>query len=275
MINFNGTLCNESTAIPSLNRGFLYGDAVFETLKLSRGNILFLEDHYFRLMASMRILRMKIPAYLTMEFMEAEILKLAQQLSLEHARVRWTVFRNEGGYYLPKDRTISYTIQVNPLEQATYVFNQAVHEVDLYKDFFVSKQLLSNIKTTNRIIQVIGSIYAEENGLQNALVLNEDKHVVEALNGNLFIRMGNTLITPPLSEGCLNGIMRKQVLKLAEKQEHIEVQEAIISPFDLQKADELFITNVIVGVQSVTKYRKKDFQTTLAQHIIAALNESI
>jgi len=69
--------------------------------------------------------------------------------------------------------------------------------------------------------------------------------------------------------------MRKQVLELAKKIEGIEVTEASISPFDLQKADELFITNVMVGIQPVTRYRKKDFGNTLATELIKRLNAKI
>ena len=95
--------------------------------------------------------------------------------------------------------------------------------------------------------------------MHNCFLLNEGKNVVEALNGNIFMVIGNQLITPPVSEGCLNGIMRKQIIEFLQKIEDIEVIEKSISPFDLQKADELFITNVIIGIQPITKYRKKEF----------------
>ena len=84
--------------------------------------------------------------------------------------------------------------------------------------------------------------------------------------------IGNKLITPPISEGCLNGIMRKQILNLAKKNDYLEVEEAIISPFDLQKADELFITNVISGIQPISKYRKKYFTNQLANELLIKLN---
>jgi len=143
------------------------------------------------------------------------------------------------------------------------------------KNFHVSKQLLSTIKTTNKMVHITGSIFAKENGLQNCLLLNDEKNVVEALQGNLFMLMDNKLITPPISDGCLNGIMRKKVIALSKSMENIEILEVSISPFDLQKADELFITNVIKGIQSITKYRKKEYGTALAQQLSEKLNESI
>jgi branched-chain amino acid aminotransferase len=145
----------------------------------------------------------------------------------------------------------------------------------LYKDFYVTKHLLSSIKTTNRLINVTGSIYASENGLDNCILLNDSKNVVEALQGNIFMLKGKVLITPPVSEGCLNGVMRKQILKIAQKLEGIEVVEEIISPFDIQKADELFVTNVIKGIQPITKYRKKEFSIEISKVLVARLNESL
>jgi branched-chain amino acid aminotransferase len=276
MVNVNGLLQPESQDVLHNNRAFLYGDGVFETIKVAHGKVLFLEDHYFRLMATMRIVRMKIPVTFTMEFFEAELLKTAAANSCtDAARVRCTVYRNTGGYYLPQTNTVSYHIQAAALSSASYTLSTEPYEVDLYKDFYVSKQLLSTLKTTNKMLHITGSIYAQENGLQNCLLLNEEKSVVESLQGNLFLRTGNTVITPPLSEGCLNGIMRKQLLRILSKNENYHVLEQAISPFELQKADELFVTNVISGIQSVQLYRKKVYTNTLAQFIVSQLNALI
>ena len=276
MINFNGNIAAQEDSILTQNRAFLYGDGVFETLKIINNKILFLEDHYFRLMASMRVVRMEIPMNFTMEFLQDQVLSLVQQNGIAaSARARITVFRNDGGLYLPKTNEVSYLIQAAPIQQVTYAVNDAAYEVDLYKDFYITKQLLSSIKTTNKMINVTGSIFAHENGLANCIILNDTKNVVEALQANLFMFAGNKLITPPVSEGCLNGVMRKQILALAKKVEGIEVLEEIISPFDLQKADELFLTNVIMGIQPITKYRKKEFTSKLAHLLVQKLNESI
>ncbi len=276
MINFNGSLLPSDGFLSSSNRAFLYGDGVFETLKVVNQKVLFLEDHYFRLMASMRIVRMQIPNNFTLEYFEEQVISTAQAANCAaSARIRFTVFRNDGGYYLPQTREVSYVIQVSPLENVKYSFSDAVYEVDLYKDFFISKQLLSTIKTTNKMISISGSIYAQENDLNNCLLLNNDKNVVEALNGNLFMLLGTKLITPPTEEGCLNGIARKQIIALAKKMEEIEMVEAPISPFDLQKADELFITNIIQGIQPITQYRKKTYTTNVSAQLLEKLNDLI
>jgi branched-chain amino acid aminotransferase len=276
MINFNGTIVSEDANILTQNRAFLYGDAVFETVKVINNKILFLEDHYFRLMSSMRVVRMEIPMNFTMEYLEEQILSLVtKNQELNSSRARITVYRNDGGYYLPQNNTVSFLIHSITLENTLYSIEKKHYEVDLYKDFYITKQLLSSIKTTNKIINITGSIFANENGLDNCLLLNDSKNVVEALQGNLFMLLGNKLITPPVSEGCLNGVMRKQILSLAKKIENLEVVEEVISPFDLQKADELFITNVIKGIQPITQYRKKVFTTSLSVQLTEKLNEMI
>ena len=276
MINFNGILQDSDTNLLDQNRGFLYGDGVFETLKIVGVKILFFEDHYFRLMAAMRIVRMEIPMNFTLEYLEEQVLSLVEKNKIEQsARARITVYRNNGGLYLPTNNTVSFLIQTSAIENPVYSISEKEYEVDLYKDFYIPKQLLSTLKTTNKMIHVTGSIYAKENDLDNCILLNDSKNVVEALQGNLFMRMGNTLITPPISEGCLNGIMRKQILSFAKKETNLEVVEQVISPFDLQKADELFVTNVIRGIQPITKYRKKEFEQDTAKVLNTILKQHL
>ena len=276
MINFNGTFVAEDATILAQNRAFLYGDAVFETVKIIDNKILFLEDHYFRLMSSMRVVRMEIPMDFTMEYFEAQILSLVVKNQIgSSSRARITIYRNDGGYYLPITNTVSFLIHATALKNTSYSIEKTQYEVDLYKDFYVTKQLLSSIKTTNKLINITGSIFAKENSLDDCLLLNDSKNVVEALQGNVFMLIGNKLITPPVSEGCLKGVMRKQILNLARKIESLEVIEEIISPFDLQKADELFITNVIKGIQPITQYRKKGFSTRISVQLLEKLNAVI
>ncbi|WP_047547272.1 aminotransferase class IV [Psychroserpens sp. Hel_I_66] len=278
MINFNGNLIENLNFISSENRGYKYGDALFETLKVVHGKILFWEDHYFRLMASMRIMRMEIPMNFTMEYLESEILKTvkANQLSKATARVRINVDRGEGGKYLPKKKNINYSINAEILKQDFYALsNASSYTVDLFKDYFVSPGLLSTLKTNNKAINVLGSIYAEENELENCLLLNTDKKVIEALNGNLFLISGENIKTPPLEDGCLKGIMRKQIIDVVLNSGDYVLDESSISPFELQKSDELFVTNVIVGIQPILKYRKKEYVTKISEDILKRLNTKI
>lgn len=276
MVNFNGNIQENSSILIEDNRGFLFGDSVFETIKVLDNKVLFLEDHYFRLMASMRICRMEIPMNFTMEYFESQILNLITTFSDSNSyRVRFSIYRDSEGFYLPKTRSVQFLVTAFPLNSDLYVFGKEYYEVELYKDFYITKQLLSTLKTNNKMLQITGSIFAEENGYDNCLVLNDEKNVVEALQSNLFMKTGNVVVTPPVSDGCLNGIMRKQILEILKKIEGIEVKETSISPFDLQKADELFLTNVISGIQPVTKYRKKEYTSEFASEVLNRLNAKI
>jgi branched-chain amino acid aminotransferase len=278
MVNINGNIIKkEDASISILNRGFNYGDAVFETIKVSHNKILFWEDHYFRLMASMRILRMEIPMNFTLEFLQKQILDLVQSnnSSTRTVRIKLIVFRNSNGFYLPDNNDVSYVISSKTLNEDFYHLQENNNVVDLYKDHYVSADLLSTLKTNNRIINVTGSIFAKENDLDNCLLLNTQKQVVEALNANLFLVKGNTIKTPPLSDGCIKGVMRKQIIDIIKLIPDFVFEEASISPFELQKADELFLTNVIIGIQPITKYRKKEFNTEVARNLLGKLNVKV
>ena len=253
MLNFNGELLSEnSTFLNQENRGFRYGDSLFETIKVVNQKIYFWEDHYLRLMASMRILRMQIPMSFTMEYLESQILETIISSALENSpvRIRLTIFRNNGGLYHPKTNEVSFIIEAKKLENPFFILNAENYEIELFKDFYVNPDMLSTLKTNNRIINVVGSIYAKENNYQNCILLNNQKMVVEALN----------------------GILRKKIIEIVGKLDTYTIEETTISPFELQKADELFITNAIVGIQPVTKYRKKNYATSVAKDLLGKLN---
>jgi branched-chain amino acid aminotransferase len=264
MINFNGSLENDSIKLFNANnRAFKYGDALFETIKVENLKIIFLEDHYFRLMASMRMLRMYIPMNFTLEFFENEIINTVKSNNLENARVRFTIFRNDGGYYTPVSNKTSYLVEASILKNVL----KESYTLDIFKDYYVYSGLLSTVKTANKLTNVLASIYADENELDNCILLNEKKYVVEAINGNIFIIKDNVIKTPPLIEGCVKGIMRKKIIEMLSKSEDYSIEEIAISPFELQKADEVFITNAIVGIQPVTKYKKNTFKTLIGKKL--------
>ena len=274
MINFNGKILDESDQL-SNNRGFLYGDAVFETLKIVNNKILFWEDHYFRLMSSMRIIRLDIPETYTPEFLKENIIKIHQKKSLTgNSRVRITVFRYSSGKYRPDSNTSSFIISSEEVSESNYILNNGDYKVDLFKDFYLDNQLISSIKSNNKIINVVASIYSNENGLENCILLNKDKMVVEFINSNIFIVNQRKIYTPKLSSGCLNGVMRKNLINIL-RINSFEFFEEDISTFDLTKSDEIFGTNIIQGLFSVTNYRNKYYSNSISLKILNLLNNHI
>lgn len=277
MVNYNGKLTENIPLFSIDNRGLAYGDAVFETIKVANSKIYFWEDHYFRLMASMRIMRMEIPMEFTMEFLETEILKTvdANNLNDKPTRIKFLVFRDSDGFYIPKSNAIAFVISVKEIDTAQYHLNTQPYQVDIFKDYPITPGLLSTLKTNNRAINVVGGIYAKENDLDNCILLNTNKQVVETLNGNIFMAQGNTIKTPPILDGCIKGIFRKQLIDIIKASEEFTLEESSISPFELQRADELFITNVIAGIQPISAYRKKQYQSVIAERLIQEINKKL
>lgn len=272
MINYNGSLIAPSELqLTYENRAFKYGDGIFETIKVQNGKVVFLEDHYFRLMASMRMLRMKIPMSFTLEFLEEEIKKTIAFSDANTLRVRVNVYRKDGGLYKPETNEIDFLIEAKKISLSV----KSTYRIDLFKDFYNYSGLLSTVKTTNRMLNTIASVYADENDLDNCILLNERKGVVEVTNGNIFIVKNNVIKTPSIEEGCIKGITRKKVIDIIEKNSDYTLEETSISPFELQKADEVFITNAIVGIQPVTNYRKKEFNTEIAEKIGKSLSVAV
>jgi len=268
MINYNGQIYSDNfEGISYNNRAFKYGDAVFETIKFDNESVVYSEDHYFRLMASMRMLRMEIPMEFTYEFFENEILKTINANIGDENRVKFTVYRDSEGLYTPNSNKIAYLIEVKKV----VIAQKESYKIDLYKDFMVTPGILSTVKTTNKMINVLASIYAKENDLDNCVLLNTNKNIIEFTNGNIFLVKGKTISTPKLADGCIKGVMRKNLIELIEKNTDYIVEEVSISPFAIQKADEVFMTNVISGLQSVTHYRKKVYQKTIANKFKALI----
>lgn len=274
MINFNGIITDQSNQIKH-NRAFLYGDSVFETLRIIDNKIVFWEDHYFRLMSSMRIIRLNIPDDYTPDYLEENILKLHRLVSKNgHSKVRINVYRFSKGKYMPIENNVSFIISCDPIINSKYLINSGDYVVDLFKDYYIDNQLISSIKTNNKIINVVASIYAKENGFNNCILLNNDKMVAEFINSNIFIIKNDEIFTPRLNSGCLNGVLRKNLLNILKKHS-FTTYEQDISTFDLTQSDEIFGTNVVQGLFSISQYRKKGFLNNQSKKILKLLNDNI
>jgi len=175
MVNYNGKLIDKLDS-DLLNRGFLYGDSVFETIKIVNNRILFWEDHYLRLMSSLRIIRIEIPVFYTPEFFENQIIKTFSKLSNSFCgRVRLSFFREGSGLYTPESMNPSFIIHCSVNENTLFVAKYENYKVDLFKDYYLNDNLLSNLKTNNKIINVLAGVYAKENNLSNCILLNNKK----------------------------------------------------------------------------------------------------
>ncbi len=277
LISYNGDLLEDYNLEMHIdNRAFKYGDGVFETMKYANSKINFFEDHYFRLMSAMRIIRMEIPMDFSPEFLEQSVLELieAKHEEKQSCAIRLTVIRQDGGKYTPITNKIDWLIEVQKIESAEFILNETGLKMDVFKDHFKPKGLLSNIKSLNCLVYTVAGIYAQENELDDVVLLNADKNVVEAVSSNVFLIKGNELITPTVETGCLKGIVRKNILKLAPKAALIPVEKDF-SPFEIQKADEMFLTNSIRGIQWVSHFKKKELSNQKTKALLSLLNAEL
>lgn len=271
LINLNGeAVSRESAHIPVCHRAMQLADAVFEDVKIYKNRILFWEKHYFSLMAAMRIMRMPIPMNFNMNFLENEILKTNSDINEEARLARLLVSRDNAG-----EPHIDYAVIPLAEQALLYPFHEAEYEVDIYKDFYLNASLLSGIKTTAQPIRLLAKVFARENDYADCLLINDKKNVVDLAEGSLFLVFGDTIKTPPLTEGTRDEVLRNILIEKIKKSAGYKLEEVSLSPFELQHADEMFSVHLSYGIRSVTKYRKKIYTTVTARFWLEVLNETL
>jgi len=274
LICFNGKILNKKEfSIDYNNRYFLYGDGFFETIKYSFGKPLFWEEHYFRMMGSLCMLRFNIPSYFNEKFFLRQInLTLdANNLKKSSVRIKILFFRESRGLYKPSENKLSYIISCNPLEKEKYFIPEKGLIVDIFNEYKISQNSLSNIKSPNRLVNVLATFYNEDHQLDDCIFINHLNNIVESISGNIFIILDNQIITPTLKSGCIDGVMRRYLLK----QKNIcglKILEQEINTSDLLNAKEIFFTNVIKCVSWVYSFRKRVYQNNISKEIVNEIN---
>ncbi len=255
------------------NRAFCYGDALFETMHANGTEIQFFNDHLIRLQYGMKILKMEIPTIIETGLIEKEIIKLLHKNKLyQGVRIRLSVFRNEGGKYTPQDNNVSYFVETEYIENDHYQINQKGLIIDLFTDIQKSINIFSNLKSSNSLLFVMAGLYAKENKLDDCIILNEKGNIVECISSNIFIIKGDKVSTPPLNDGPVAGIMRKQILKIANSNGLKINFEDSISENQLLNADEVFLTNAITGLRWVLAYKDRRYLNHISRQFIDKLN---
>ena len=256
--------------IPFNNRAFRYGDALFESIRICRGKIMFLKDHLNRLKLGMTVLRMNLPAEFNSDSLAEMISALLQKNGhLPEARVRLTVFRNGGGLYCPEANDISFLLESYPLE-SEYQLNKKGLWADIYADIKKPINKLSNIKSANALLYVMAGLAKQSMKLDECFLVNENGTICESISSNVFVVKNGTLFTSPLTEGCVAGIMRKQMMNLATENK-ILTFESPITMYTLLNGDEVFLTNSIQGIQWVGQYKDRFYTNKLGQFFMEKL----
>ncbi len=274
--NYNGHLISIYEPVVSFaNRAFRYGDALFETIRLVKGGkAMFLADHMFRIKIGMKTLRMNVPNEFTIENVNKLIQELVKHNKLENdVRVRITIFRNEGGFYTPKTSDISFLIETEDLNEKTgYYLNNVGYNIEVFHDIKKHKNKLSNLKSANALLFVLAGIYKTDIKVDECIIINEDGNIAETISSNIFIVKNGALYTPALSEGCIDGVLRKQIIQIAQEN-RILCYEITLAMNTLLNADEVFLTNAVRGIRWVGTYKTKNYQKKLAEFFTDKLNE--
>jgi branched-chain amino acid aminotransferase len=272
-LNLNGEFINEEDRfLPHTNRAFRYGDAIFESIRVAYGQPQLLSNHIERVLSGMKLLKMEAPEAFTVPELKTQIKALCERNSVKSdARVRLTVFRNEGGMYAPATNSVSYLIETKPLEDEGYVLNQRGQTVDVYTEVKKPLNALAAHKTANALLYVLAGVHRNNQQLDDCVIINERGNICEAISSNLFVVKNGALYTPSLDEGCIAGVMRQQVLRIA-RENRVAVYEISLLMNVLLNADELFLTNAINGITWVSAYKGKRYFNTTARSFCDKLN---
>lgn len=249
------------------NRSYRYGDGCFETIRIINGRIQLANYHFERLLSSLEALHFKKSGYFTAAWLEKQILELAEKNGhLQSARIRLTVTRGEGGVYDEQNQFPYLLIQSWTLSSSTLVLNENGLVVDVYKDARKVVDRFSSIKSNSYLPYVMGALWAKEQQLNDAILLNPFNRVADATIANVFIVKDGTIKTPSLAEGPVNGVMRRHLLQVLRK-ENVPVEETEITLDELFEASEIFLTNSIHGIRWVKQLGENNYTNMLTQQL--------
>ena len=271
---YNGTFYPETAALFTAdNRAFRYGDSLFETIHCNGTQIQLFGEHMERLQLGMSHLRMEIPDNFS-HTIETNIKSLiTKNKSFLGTRIRLSVFRNSGGLYTPQTNRISFLIESSKLDSPNYYLNKKGLKIGLFDSYKKASNSLSGFKTGNSLPFILAGLHKTEMKWDDCLLLNERQNLVESVSSNLFIVKDGILYTPSLESGAMNGIMREQIIQIALKLGITVYDDCIMKPEQLIDADEIFLTNAIVGIRWVVAYEERRYFNRSAKVLIEELNK--
>ncbi len=244
------------------NRSYRYGDGLFETIKVINGNIILQEYHFDRLFSGLRLLKFEITKLFTAGKIADAILALCKKNNCEKlARVRLSVFRGHGGLY-DGEGQLQYLIECWPLDETVNRLNEKGLVIDIFPDARKSCDVFSNLKSTSYLLYVMAAIHAKENKLNDCFVMNMHERICDATIANIFWIKDRQILTPPLNEGCVAGVMRRYLIEMNPGGGY-EIREEKLTAEGLENADEVFITNSIFGIRWVKQFRNSIFSNNV------------
>ncbi len=254
MINYKGQLYpNDEALITAENRNFKYGDGLFESMVAIEGKIPLWPLHLDRISKGMQLLGLQTPVHI--DWLE-EINKCLRFDSND--RIRWAVFRTDGGHYTPSRNDSAFLIQTYPLKNKPGLRLSGL-KAGIFQDLpLPCGHAIWNLKTCNAIPYIMAARFAKQNNWNECLILNQNGNVAEACSSNVFIVKKRDISTPTLTEGCVAGVMRRYLIEMLN-QKGIAVIEKAVSIPEVMDADEIWLTNAVKGIQWVNLLNGKEF----------------
>ncbi|MCX6214988.1 aminotransferase class IV [Spirosoma sp.] len=270
---YNSDILLESDFRLSINdRAFSYGDGIFETIRYESNRIWFWNDHFARLSAGMTALQVTPPENLTADALHQTLLRLleANGLTNQPARIKLQVWRQAGGLYTPTTNNVNVLISARPGNPFS------ISEKDraaIYDGFRLSYSPISACKTLNALPYILAGVFKEQHSLDDVLLLDTEGHMAECMASTLFWYTNRKLYTPSLQTGCINGIIRRQLLRLAPAF-GITVTEGLYKPETLQQAEAVFCANVM-GIQWLNQVENCIINTSITakEQLLSLLNQ--
>lgn len=272
-INFNGDLVPINTPLLDItNRSFKYGDGLFESMRLMNGQLKFADLHADRLQRGMRALKIENFTLFDAWFLKEKAEELAVMNKARYGRIRLTVYRDAGGLYTPDANKAGWCMELQADNHTQYVLNNRGLIVEVFTELTKPLNYLSNLKTCNSLPYIMAGLFKNQSKADDVFIINQNGFLCEALSSNVFVLYQGHLYTPALSEGCIAGVMRQVIIKLA-LQHNIPVTEAQINPEILNQAEEVFLTNATRGIQWVIGSGIKRYFNTTSKLLIDELNK--
>lgn len=267
---FSGKLISEDEAwlLPS-NRAFLYGDGLFESIYFNGVSAVYAEDHFDRMIRGMRALNLPVPDYFSLPYIEEQIERLARRNRIfRPARIRLQVYREADGLYTPENSVSAFLLQMKAIDDQPRSLNSKGLSLGLYPFNQKKYDSWSAYKSLNAQLYVQAGIWNRKAGYSDSLILNTNHRICETIASNLFIVKDEIVYTPPLSEACIDGVMRKNLLRLM-KENSVQLIEQPIEEAELEQADEVFTSNAIQGIRWIGAFRDQRYFSKMSGKIAA------
>jgi len=214
------------------------------------GKIVLRGLHMQRLFSSLATLQFDIPKLFTPAALEQQVTELtAKNGHTRLGRVRLMVFRGDGGLF-DIDNHPNYLIQTWQLPDSYNQLNENGLDIGIYKDAAKACDTFSPIKNNNYLCYAMAALWAKQNKLNDAIVLNAFGRVADASIANIFIIHNGIIKTPALTEGCIAGVTRRYLLQCLRK-DGVPVEETALTADELLQAHEVFLTNAAYGMRWV------------------------